>query len=116
MAHKFKKLSEPILADPCERAKIDQLKRASLDAVELTRLREARGMTQREVAETLDVSQANISRIEHEDDLYLSTLSGYVAALGGRLELRAVFPDEIVEIVPAASPSDVDRTATARTA
>lgn len=101
MAHKFKNLSEPILADPCERAKIEQLKRASLDAAELTRLREARGMTQREVAETLAVSQANISRIEHEDDLYLSTLSGYVAALGGRLELRAVFPDETVEIVPA---------------
>ena len=101
MAHKFKRLSEPIMADPCERAKVDQLKRATLDAVELTQLREARGKTQREVAETLDVSQANISRIEHEDDLYLSTLSNYVAALGGRLELRAVFPDEAIEIVPA---------------
>jgi DNA-binding XRE family transcriptional regulator len=101
MAHKFKKLSEPILADPCEREKIEQITRASLDAVELTRLREARGMTQRQIAETLDVSQANISRIEHEEDLYLSTLSGYVAALGGRLELRAVFPDQTVEIVPA---------------
>ncbi len=71
------------------------------DALELTRLREARGMTQREVAGTLDVSQANILRIEHEDDLYLSTLSGYVAALGDRLKLRAVFPGETVEIVPS---------------
>ncbi|HEX5165267.1 MAG TPA: hypothetical protein VFV93_07725 [Thermomicrobiales bacterium] len=61
-------------------------------------------MTHREVAETLEVSQANISRIEHEDDLYLSTLSGYVAALGGRLELRAVFPDQTVEIVPVCKP------------
>ena len=54
MAHKFKTLSDPILADPCERAKIEQLKRASLDAVELTRLREARDMTYQEVAETLE--------------------------------------------------------------
>lgn len=101
MAHSFRKLRESIDADPERRAQVEQIKRAMLDAIELTRLREARGMTQREVAETLDVSQANISRIEHEDDLYLSTLTGYVAALGGRLELRAVFPDEIVEIVPA---------------
>ncbi|MGH9174619.1 MAG: XRE family transcriptional regulator [Vicinamibacterales bacterium] len=71
------------------------------DILALTQLREARSVTQREVTQTLDVSQANISRIEHEDDLYLSTLSSYVAALGGRLELRAVFPDKIVEIVPA---------------
>ena len=32
--------------------------------------------------------------------LYLSNLSSYVAALSGQLELRAVFPDEIVEIMP----------------
>lgn len=101
MAHSFRKLREPIEADPTRRAQVGAIVHAMRDALELTRLREARGMTQREVAETLDVSQANISRIEHEDDLYLSTLSGYVAALGGRLELRAVFPDETVEIVPA---------------
>ncbi len=116
MAHSYQKLREQIDADPNRRARVEQIMRAMRDTLELTRLREARGMTQREVAETLDVSQANISRIEHEDDLYLSTLSSYVAALGGRLELRAVFPDEIVEIVPAAQTSDVDRTATARTA
>lgn len=101
MAHSFRKLREPIEADPKRRAHVEEIVRAMRDALELTRLREARGMTQREVAATLAVSQANISRIEHEDDLYLSTLSNYVAALGGRLELRAVFPDETVDIVPA---------------
>ena len=59
-------------------------------------------MTQVQVAQTLGSSQANISKIERRDDLYLSTLSEYVEALGGRLELRAVFPDEVIMIDVAA--------------
>ena len=58
-------------------------------------------MTQTGVAETLGVTQANISRIEHEEDLYLSTLRGYIGALGGELEINAVFPDGKVALIPA---------------
>lgn len=43
-------------------------------------------------------NQANVSRIEHEEDLYLSTLRAYVAALSGELELRAVFPERTVTL------------------
>jgi hypothetical protein len=32
-------------------------------------------------------------KIEHRTDIYLSTLAVYVEALGGKLEIRAVFPD-----------------------
>jgi hypothetical protein len=50
------------------------------------------------------VTQANVSRIEHEEDVYLSTLRGYVEALGGQLELRAVCPgdydDDVIEALP----------------
>jgi hypothetical protein len=53
------------------------------------------------MAEILGVTQANISRIEHEEDLYLSTLRSYVAALGGELEVNAVFADGKVALVPA---------------
>ncbi len=49
----------------------------------------------------LGVTQANISRIEHEEDLYLSTLRSYVEALGGRLEVNAVFADGVVSLVAA---------------
>src|SRR5258708_18227148 len=59
----------------------------------LTAMREARGATQRQVAEAWDVSQANGSQIEHTPDIYLSTLGKYVAALGGQIEIRAAFPD-----------------------
>jgi transcriptional regulator with XRE-family HTH domain len=87
-------------ADPARRERINQQKRAIEAALDLGRLREARSATQRELAERLDVSQANISRIEHEEDVYVSTLRSYVEALGGRLELRAVFDDAIVELGP----------------
>jgi DNA-binding XRE family transcriptional regulator len=95
----FKSLSENARQDPKRSARIDAYKRAIRDGLALGELREGRGDTQAAVAEKLGTSQANVSRIERQDDLYLSTLSGYVAALGGRLELRAVFDDQTVDLV-----------------
>jgi DNA-binding XRE family transcriptional regulator len=64
----------------------------------LDELRRARQLTQAKIAETLGVNQGEVSKIEHRTDLYLSTLSEYVEALGGALEIRAVFPDSEVRI------------------
>lgn len=71
-----------------------------LAALRLGELRRSRGISQAAVAEALDVSQPNVSRVEQEDDLRLSTLARYIAALGGNLELRAVFGDREVELLP----------------
>ena len=49
-------------------------------------------MTQAKLAAALGVNQGEVSKIEHRTDIYLSTLAGYVEALGGKLEIRAVFP------------------------
>ena len=65
----------------------------------LADVRRRRGISQATIAEALDVSQPNISRIEREDDVYLSTLARYVAALGGHLEVRAVFDEETVTLL-----------------
>lgn len=40
------------------------------------------------------------SRIERSDNLYLSTLADYVDALGGHLEINAVFDDNVVSLGP----------------
>ena len=80
------------------RTHVDRYREALRAVLALTELREARGVTQTQLAEAWDVSQANVSRVEHEQDLYLSTLSAYVSALGGRLELTAVFPDQSVRL------------------
>lgn len=76
--------------------------RRLLDAeIRLNDLRRRRGLSQAQLAEALEVSQPNVSRIELQDDLYLSTLARYVEALGGRLEVRAVFPEETITLLDA---------------
>ena len=89
----FRELRERVVADPERRKRVEELGRAYDAVLALADLREARGVTQAELAGALGVSQPNISKLEGKGDIRLSTLGGYVAALGGRLEVRAVFPD-----------------------
>jgi DNA-binding XRE family transcriptional regulator len=70
----------------------------TLRSMHLEELRKAREMTQTKMAEILGVAQSEISKVEHRADLYISTLAEYVRALGGELEVRAVFPDGDVKI------------------
>jgi predicted transcriptional regulator len=99
----FDELRAGVDADPVRRARVEDVKHAMRVALALTELRENRGVTQQRLANEMHVTQANISRVEHQDDLYLSTLRGYVEALGGRLELRAVFADQEVDLDVRAS-------------
>lgn len=71
---------------------------ALLDALALRDLRNVRGLTQVEIAERLGRSQGNVSELERRDDVYLSSLREYIEALGGRLELTAVFPEERIPV------------------
>src|ERR1700689_4868880 len=95
------------LADP-EVARRAAEARAELDRREneyrrtLAQVRNARRLTQTQLANTLGVSQAQVSRIENQADLYLSTLRSYVQAMGGELQLRAVFPDGQATALPVA--------------
>ncbi len=100
MAESFKKLRKQVRGDKARRARVEQHKHAMLDVLKLAELRESQNRTQADVAETLRVTQANVSRLEHQDDLYLSTLSSYISALGGHLEMSAVFPDRTVQLEP----------------
>jgi len=79
---------------PEERAKVEA-RTAMLIEEELTLrdLRQAQHLTQERMAELMGVEQESVSRLERRADLLLSTLSSYVAAMGGRLRLIAEFPD-----------------------
>lgn len=63
------------------------------EEMSLRDLRKAREKTQARVAAQLGINQENVSRMEQRADLLISTLSGYVEAMGGRLRLVAEFPD-----------------------
>ncbi len=97
-ARPFAELEAKVMADPVRRARVEERVRAIEDALALAELRAQRGLSQREVARKLAVSQANVSRVERGGDLYLSTLRSYVEALGGHLEIAAVFDDERVTV------------------
>jgi DNA-binding XRE family transcriptional regulator len=92
------KLDERLRSDPAALTQFDESHRAMRDALALAEAREDRAITQGDVARTLGVTQANVSRIEREGDLYLSTLRKYVEALGGHLEIAAVFPEKRVTL------------------
>jgi transcriptional regulator with XRE-family HTH domain len=59
----------------------------------LSRLRERRGSTQKELASSLGIQQATVSGMERRADLQVSTLKKVIEALGGILEIFADFPD-----------------------
>jgi hypothetical protein len=64
----------------------------------LRQLREARARSQEAVAARLHIGQAAVSKLERRTDMYLSTLRGYIEAMGGQLEIIARFPDRAVRI------------------
>jgi hypothetical protein len=65
----------------------------------LGELRRARGLTQQVVAARLDMTQPEVSKLEHRPDVRTSTLSAYVGALGGALVVTARFADEDTSIL-----------------
>ena len=88
-------LREELESLPEDRRKKIEKAAEALIAEEMTLrdLRRARDQTQARVAERLGINQENVSRLEQRSDLLISTLSGYVEAMGGKLNLVAEFPD-----------------------
>jgi transcriptional regulator with XRE-family HTH domain len=70
----------------------------------LAELRRNFGVTQERLAELLDIRQAAVSKIERRDDVLLSTLTAYVRALGGELEIMARFGDHGLRLKTASGP------------
>jgi len=60
----------------------------------LQELRKLAGLTQAGLSKTLGQPQGNISRLEKNSDMLLSTLNSYVEALGGKLRLTVELPDK----------------------
>ena len=78
---------------PEARAEARRLADEDLKEMPLHELRAARHLTQQQLAKSLDMTQAAVSQLEQRTDVYLSTLENFVEAMGGRLEMYAVFPD-----------------------
>ena len=98
MARKFSELRATM--SPEAQARAAARAEAMLVEMQLQELRKARNVTQVEVARSMSVEQAAVSKLERREDMYLSTLRDYVKALGGELKLVASFPDVDIQVHP----------------
>ena len=92
----FRELREKM--SPERRAMNEAETERMLREMALDQLRAARELTQENLAQIFGVSQGAISRLERRTDMYVSTLAKFIEAMGGQLEIRAVFPDGCVRI------------------
>jgi transcriptional regulator len=83
---------------PDARNRVSDIRRAMQLEIALVELRELRGASQTQIADSLGTSRPNVGRIEKELDVRLSTLERYVEALGGKLEIHAVFDDADIKL------------------
>lgn len=60
----------------------------------LAEVRKRRGLTQRQVAQTMGVTVGRVSQIENGELAGIEVLDRYVHALGGDLQIMANFGDE----------------------
>ncbi len=91
---KFSELRDAVVAKPGAADRLAGLRAETMDEIRLYELRHAEAVSQAELAGRLDVTQGAISKLEHSDDVRVSTLRQYLDALGARLELEAVFDDD----------------------
>lgn len=91
MAKTFETLRKRL---PTERqAKIVARTEELLASLPLQEIRQARKLSQEELAKRLNVNQAAVSKVEHRTDLYISTLRKHIEAMGGKLVIEAQFPE-----------------------
>jgi DNA-binding XRE family transcriptional regulator len=88
----------PKLVKPEDEPRIAKIREQMEAELRLAAVRKKRKKSQAAVAKKLKVSQSNISQFERGGDPRLSTVASYIDALGGRLEMVAVFDDETVPI------------------
>jgi DNA-binding Xre family transcriptional regulator len=86
------------LITKASRARAKKRANAILKRMTLDELRKDRKMTQGKLALAMKMQQCEVSRLEKRSEVKLGTLRNYVSALGGHIEIRAVFPDKNIEL------------------
>jgi transcriptional regulator with XRE-family HTH domain len=91
MAKSFDTLTNETMTESA-RERSDERAREIMAELLLSELRRSVGLSQAELATALGMKQPTLSRLENQDDMYVSTLHRLIIALGGELEFIAHFP------------------------
>ncbi len=82
-----------------ERAVIREKAQEKVAAIRLQQVRKSHHITQKELAASMGLSQSALSELERRPNITLGTMQRYVEALGGHLEVNAVFKDGKKELM-----------------
>lgn len=89
MTTNFRDLKPDIPDEKKTRAREDLARELERHAGGLADLRKLKGVTQTAIAEDLEISQAQVSRLENGTDALVSSITRYIDALGGEFLLVA---------------------------
>jgi len=96
MAKNFKELEAKMRPEARARAKARA--KEMMAEMLLSEIRQAVGLTQEQVAETLGIKQPSLSRLESQHDMQITTLQRLIEALGGKLEIIAHLPGGTIRV------------------
>jgi DNA-binding XRE family transcriptional regulator len=88
--NKFSKLKESMGAERESRAEADT--QTMLAEMLLPEIRKHSGLTQKEIADILGITQPSLSKIENQDDMQIGTFNKLIIAMGGKHEIIAHLP------------------------
>ncbi|NCD19343.1 MAG: XRE family transcriptional regulator [Actinobacteria bacterium] len=77
-------------------AEARQRNQAYIDAHRLAERRTSLGLTQAEVAERMGVTKSRVSQIERGEVSTVDVIARYVQAIGGHLQISAVFGNDLL--------------------
>ncbi len=89
-------IRKPLSPEAEER--LQQSVKEAVAVMTLHQLREARSLTQVNLAKVLQINQGAVSKMEKRADMYVSTLRNFIQAMGGQLQVKAIFPEGEVQI------------------
>lgn len=84
---------------PAQRVEIRRKANEKITAIRLQQVRKAHHVTQIELAKAMGLSQSALSELERRPNITLNVLQHYVEALGGHLEIKAVFQDGVEDLL-----------------
>lgn len=94
--HRFSELRSRMTPEARAKSEAEALKLGS--EMELAEVRRALKLSQDEIAQTLQIGQSSVAKLEKRADMYVGTLRRFIEAMGGELEIVARFPGHSVKI------------------
>ena len=94
--HSFAELRSRMTPEAQAKAEAEALRLE--EEMDLAEVRRALKLSQDEIAQTLQIGQGSVAKLEKRADMYVSSLRRFVEAMGGELEIVARFAGRSIKI------------------